>query len=424
MRGLPRQLASLKPARGVIKADYEDFVVDEVPLYAASGKGDHTYFLVEKRGLNTNQAIADIAKALGVPRHAIGFCGLKDARAVTRQWMSVEHTPAERINALRIPRIRILETTRHTNKLRLGHLVGNRFRIRVRETEQHRFPELRAGLERLIRDGAPNYFGPQRFGGRGDTWETGRAVIRNKLEHALDFVLGKPSEHDHGPVLKAREFYERGEFSEALRRWPGMFRDERRALRALTRNRGNKRKAFHAIDPRLRRLYLSAYQSHLFNQVVAARMQHGLGKLVEGDLAWRHDSGAVFHVEDLAAEQPRADAFEISPSGPLFGYRMTEPSGEAAELEAELLERESLDPEQFRSKDARMNGERRPLRFRVADAEIKLGADARGAYFQLGFLLPRGCYATCLLRELFTEESTLIRESAGPHEPTAQDVAR
>ena len=96
MNDLPRLLSTLSPTPGVIKGDYEDFVVEEIPLYTASGEGTHTYFQIEKRGLSTLQAAADIAAALNVGRREIGFAGMKDARAVARQWLSVEHVEALR----------------------------------------------------------------------------------------------------------------------------------------------------------------------------------------------------------------------------------------------------------------------------------------------------------------------------------------
>ncbi len=401
MTKLPRLLQDFTPAQGLIKSDYEDFVVEELPLYPADGSGTHTYFLVEKHGLSTMQAAADIARALNVRRRDIGYAGLKDARAVTRQWMSLEHADSEQVAALQIPRLRILEVTRHTNKLHLGHLKANRFTIRVRQTEPDRLPELKDALAELIRRGVPNYFGEQRFGGRGDAWGVGLAMLRGQPDQALDLVLGRPSERDHGDIRRARQLYESGQYLEAARRWPGMFRDERRALKALAHSNGRKRRAFAAIDKASRLFYVSAYQSYLFNQVVAARLPSGLDHLYAGDLAYLHASGAVFHVEDATVEQARSDRFEISPSGPLFGYRMTEPGGYPGELEAQVLAAEKLSPKSFRSGPLRVKGARRPLRFHPADAEIRLGAPAQGVYLELAFALPRGCYATSLLRELF-----------------------
>jgi tRNA pseudouridine13 synthase len=396
-------LSDFAPVPGVIKDDYEDFAVEEIPLYPFSGDGTHAYFMVEKRGLSTMQAVSDIARALGVRRFEIGYAGLKDSRAVTRQWMSLEHVEPERIRALEIPRVQILEITRHTNKLRIGHLRGNRFDINVRRTQPGKLPALQDALETLARRGVPNYFGPQRFGGRGDSWQVGRAIVCANLEAAVDLILGQPGEEDHGDIRRARQLYERGEYAKAASLWPRMFRDERNALSALDRSGGKKKRAFLALDRFLRQFYVSAYQSHLFNQVVAQRLNLGLDRLLTGDLAWRHANGAVFEVLDSAIEQPRAEAFEISPSGPLFGYRMSQPAGAAGEAEAALLAGEGFTRESFHSRELRVKGGRRPLRFPIGEATIRLGADARGEYLALTFSLPRGCYATSLLRELFAE---------------------
>ncbi|HMQ15736.1 MAG TPA: tRNA pseudouridine(13) synthase TruD [Phycisphaerae bacterium] len=406
---LPRLLADRAPADGLIKADYDDFRVEERPLYEASGEGTHTYVLIEKRGLSTMQAVSDLARALNVRRRDIGYAGLKDARAVTRQWLSIEHTPPERLADVQIPRLTILHVTRHRNKLRLGHLLGNRFQIRVRHTDVSRLAEFQDGLATLARIGVPNYFGRQRFGGRGDVWQVGRAIVGGRLDHALDILLGRPLPSDRANVRRARELYEKGDYGAAAQAWPHLFRDERRALKALVQTRGSKKRGFLAIDPHLRRFYISAYQSHLFNAVAARRLPVGLGRLQSGDLAWLHASGAVFKVSDAAAEQPRADAFEISPTGPLFGYRMTTPEGEPGDLEAELLREEGLDPSALRSEHLRIKGQRRPLRFQPRDASLRLGADERGPYLEFCFDLPSGCYATSLLREFFDADAEPAR---------------
>lgn len=411
----PRLLTDFRPAPGLIKQDYEDFVVEELPLYEAAGSGTHTYFLLEKRGLSTMQAVADIARALDVRRRDIGYAGLKDARAVTRQWMSIEHVDAQRLEALDLPRMKVLSVTSHTNKLRLGHLVGNSFTIKVRQTQPERLAEFQDALNTLSRKGVPNYFGRQRFGGRGDAWEIGRAVLRNEIEDALDLVLGRVGPRDHGAVRKARQLYDQGSYADAARAWPRLFADERRAVKALQRNPGKKKRAFYAIDQSLRKFYVSAYQSYLFNRILAQRLPSDFSRLLLGDLAWIHPHGAVFEVENPELEQPRADAFEISPTGPLFGYRMTRPSELPGELETQLLASEGLTYDALRQPNLRIKGARRPLRFQPTQCSISLGADAGSAYLDLRFTLPRGCYATTLLRELFVNpaEGTRGAETAG-----------
>ncbi len=412
---LPRQLAGFARPSGVIKGDYEDFVVDEVPLYNPQGSGTHTYFLMQKAGLSTAQAVNDIAIALNVRRRDIGFAGLKDARAVTRQWLSIEHVDPERVRSLVIPRIDILEVSQHRNKLRIGHLAGNRFQIRVRQTAVERIAELQDQLAELARLGVPNSFGEQRFGTRGDTWKIGRAIIKRRPDEAVDLTLGRPAATDHGSVRRARELYESGHYGEAIRHWPSMFREQRQALRALVRSHGKKQRALHAIDKRTRQFYVSAYQSYLFNRVVAERIAGGLGRLMDGDLAWIHHNGAVFRVHAANDEQARADAWEISPSGPLFGPRMTQAEGAVGELEARILAGEGLASDAFGAVKLNVKGGRRPLRFRLSDAKIGLGADHAGAYLELCFTLPRGCYATNVLWELFDVRA------GGPTKPEREE---
>lgn len=401
MEPLPRLLANFTRPLAIIKADYADFVVDEIPLYPADGTGTHTYFLLEKAGLSTHQAIHDLAQRLGVRRHDIGYAGLKDSRAITRQWMSVEHIPPERVAEIEMPRLHVLEVTRHGNKIRMGHLKGNRFTIRVRGEADARLAELQDALGTLARRGVPNYFGEQRFGYRGDSWRIGRAILLGVREEATDLMLGRATDADHGDVRKARKFYDKGDYEQALKHWPRIFQTERRMLGAILRSGGKKQRALYAADKSAKTFMVSAYQSHLFNRVVAERLPAGLDRLQPGDLAWLHASGAVFRVEDAAREQPRAEAFEISPTGPLFGYRCTEPGGEPQQLEQKIMESEGLRRDTFRAGPQREKGGRRPLRFPIHSENIQLGADERGSYVALQFILPRGCYATTVLRELF-----------------------
>jgi tRNA pseudouridine13 synthase len=129
-------------------------------------------------GLTTRHAVAKIARALGIPPSAIGVAGQKDARGITRQFLSVERVEPSRLQALDLPRIHILAVSRHRTKLRPGFLRGNYFTVRLREVPRARVGEVRNILNLLVRRGVPNYFGAQRFGMRGDTWEVGRFCSR------------------------------------------------------------------------------------------------------------------------------------------------------------------------------------------------------------------------------------------------------
>ncbi|MFQ5412528.1 MAG: tRNA pseudouridine(13) synthase TruD, partial [Phycisphaerae bacterium] len=204
MHRLPCLTGTIPPVHAAIKRRYEDFHVEEIPAYDPCGEGDHCLFTIEKRGLATMRAVQDIARGLGVPAKAIGLAGLKDARAVAVQQLSVEHIDPKRIEALNIPRIRVLSVGRHRNKLKIGHLKGNRFRIRMREVESGRMEDIRRICAVLLERGVPNYFGPQRFGSRGDTGQLGKGVLNNDAVTVVDGMLGQAGAYDTGDVLKAR----------------------------------------------------------------------------------------------------------------------------------------------------------------------------------------------------------------------------
>ena len=380
---------------GRIKVLPEDFVVEEIPLYEPGGQGQHVYALLEKRGLSTYQAIGAVARGLDVQTRDIGYAGLKDARAVTRQMISIDSVEPERVEALDLsPEINILWVRRHRNKLKLGHLAGNRFPIRVRDVTQEALPIAETVLAELGRRGVPNYFGAQRFGMRENTHLLGQALLRGDADAFAHEYLGHPRPGDPSHVRAAREAFDAGDYRAALAGWPSSLRDERRALAAMARHGGDARRAPRALDKKLRRLFLSAYQSHLFNRLLAGRIQ-ALDRLEAGDVAYIHASGAAFIVQDPLVEQPRADRLEISPSGPLFGPKTLLAEGVPGRRERELLAESGLSLDEFRLPGVKFKGARRP--FRLPLSEVQAGWDDG---LLLSFRLPPGGYATEVLREV------------------------
>jgi tRNA pseudouridine13 synthase len=407
---LPYLTADVPGIGGAIKQRAEDFVVTELPAYEPSGEGTHTFFWIEKTGIDTRTAISRLGQALGRPHRDFGYAGMKDRQAVARQMLSIEHVEPERVAKLEIPNIKILSVSRHGNKIRLGHLRGNRFEIRIRGEAFDRLADARAIVEELKRRGLPNYFGPQRFGVRGTGHLLGLALLRGDDQEFLDVLLGRPDEAiDYGPMLRARKLYEEGKFNQARAAWPGHHRDERAALGALAHNQPA-RKARYAVDKYIRKFFVSALQSYLFNQVLIRRLAT-IDKLQAGDLAFIHGHGAVFAVADPAVEQPRADRLEISPSGPLYGYRMTWPTGEPERIEREVVQQAGIDVEWFGRGEHHVRGERRPLRIPLPDATVDAGGDEFGSFIQLAFSLPAGAYATIVLRELMKSDRA---ETEGP----------
>ncbi len=330
---------------GQYKVRNEDFEVVEVPAYLPAGEGTHTWLWIEKVGLSTLNAIEELAAATNTNKRDYGFAGMKDAQAVTRQWVSIEHVDPARFQDLATESVRVLEVSQHQNKLKSGHLRGNRFTIVLRgvapdaEALPAVLEDLQANLAWCVQHGVPNYFGEQRFGKRGSNLDQGLSILR-----------------DPKPKRRAYKF-----------------------------------------NPRVLKLLMSSVQSEVFNRVLLARLDT-FDQILEGDLAWIHDKGASFTVDDVAAEQQRCDAFEISPTGPLPGPKMLRAHGVPGELEDRILTELELTADAFSFLRSHPGG-RRPLRLRVTDASVTT-ADTPEPAARCQFELPSGCYATSVLRLL------------------------
>lgn len=356
---LPFSTPGAGPVSGQLKERPEDFRVEEVPAYEPSGAGEHLFVHFEKTSLDTKEAVRRIAAALDVPARDAGFAGLKDRHAVTSQWASFHRGEASRIEGASIDGVRILDARLHGNKLRTGHLRGNRFVVRLRRAlaEAERAETLaaaRATLDALAQGGVPNYYGEQRFG------------------------------RERSNVARAREWLIAGG----------------RAPR----------------DSFERKLLVSALQSELYNELCAARVREGtLGAVIAGDLCRKEETGGLFVVEDVEAENARAARFEISATGPMFGAKMRWPEGEAKRREEETLARSGLDRDALARFAKWGEGTRRPYRVRLGAPSVE--ADEEGLV--LAFELPAGAYATIVLRELTrdagersgSERSSAVRES-------------
>ena len=402
---------------GVIKQRPEDFFVQEVPLYDPAGEGEHVYAEVQKVGLTTFEAIHRLSNHLNVSSRDIGYAGMKDAHAITRQVFSLVGTTPEAVMAADIPGLTVGWAARHGNKLRLGHLAGNRFAIKVREVDATDVVKLQPVLDLIQRRGMPNFFGEQRFGRRNNNDLLGAAMIRGDNEAVLHVLLGAPDRAmDDGRTLEARRAFDRRDNAEAMRLWPRNGGMERRVLARLMKTH-RPSAAIHAIDEKVRRIWIAAVQSRLFNDVLAKRI-NSIDQLMDGDLAYKHDNGACFAVESAAMEQPRCEAFEISPTGPLVGYRMTMPGGEPLAVEQAAMAAVDLTPAAFRqSGKLRVKGARRPLRVRPTNVELAGGVDAFGPHVTVAFTLAAGTFATVLMRELMKAD-----EEPEPQDAPAEEV--
>lgn len=396
---LPYLTVDVPGMGGELKQHLEDFVVDEVPLYEASGEGSHTYIHVKKWGIPTLMAVKKLSRALGINARDVGVPGMKDAQGVTTQWLSVEHCDPSRVWAFKDNQMEILEVSRHKNKLRTGHLRGNRFQIRVRGAAPGALKTAGSILGVLERRGVPNYFGVQRFGNRGDTGDLGLMLLSGDMPGFLSLFLGQATSQDTEAMRGARDAFDAGHLERALGLWPHHCESERRILSVLIKG-GDDTRVLRAIDRRLSKLYVSAGQSQLFNEILARRV-HEIDHVREGDLAQKMDSGGIFLVDEPLVEDSRAQSFEISPTGPLIGERCRMAEGVPGDIERDVLTRNGFPADGF-TPDRLLEapGARRSLRFRIQEVDVGEGADEHGDYLQLAFFAPSGAYATVVMREL------------------------
>src|SRR5262249_10086043 len=291
-----------------------------------------------KRLLSTPDLIRRISSTVGLKVQGIGTAGLKDAKAVTTQLVSLHRIPEERVSRLKLDQqiLHIEVLGRHRNRLRPGHHAGNRFRLVIRDVNAGAREIIPMVLEELSRRGIPNYFGPQRQGKTGDNFQVGAGLLTDT------------SQREH--------------MSRAKRMW-----------------------------------YLNTFQSHLFNEILARRIDR-IDRMLVGDWAMKMDNGACFPVLDVTQEQPRADRFEISPTGILFGSRVSWATGEPGEMEKAVGIEQGWTPERLveAAKACGFRGERRSLRVPLVGSEWTLD----GQVLTLAFSLPPGAYATSVLREL------------------------
>ncbi|MEO0966353.1 MAG: tRNA pseudouridine(13) synthase TruD [Planctomycetota bacterium] len=414
----PLLAADLPGVGGVIKQRPEDFLVEELPLYEPSGEGEHLMMCVEKRGRTTQDAIKRVASAFRVGRRDIGYAGLKDKHAVTRQHLTV-HMPGrtedgddvgaclERLDGR--DDLKVLWATPHGNKLKRGHHGGNRFIIAVREVDLSAVVRARPILDRLAETGVPNGYGPQRFGFRRNGHLLGRMLLAGDAAAFIEETLARPGDGEVPTLIEARECFRAGDLTGAIDRWPKSLSYDRQLLDALRKGKPPA-EAVDAISKDHRHLLISALQSAIFNRVLAERMAAStLDQLRPGDLAWLHDRGAVFAVDAPTADTEnagggRVGTLSVSPSGPMWGPGMTRAAGEVDAAEQAASRALGVGPDDWAThaklRALNVEGARRPLRIPLNDAEVSAGANEHGPYLRLGFTLPKGAFATVVCREV------------------------
>jgi len=346
------------PIEALFTKNSNDFVVNEIPLYEFSGEGEHLILHVRKKDLTTWQMIQRLSEVCGAKTRDFGYAGLKDKDGMTTQYVSVHKNFEDKLENFTDDKIKILSKTYHNNKLRVGHLKGNRFFIRLKRVNKVDGQKLGNALKTLKKEGFPNFFGYQRFGREGDNYILGREILEGK-------------------------------------------RKER------------KRK--------MKMFFISAYQSYLFNNWLSKRLEIGhilnsfdddqasaaLGfpkelvkflkkqprffKVFEGDIAHHYPNGKPFVVENLDEEVERFNKEDITITGWLPGHRSMQSEGFVQEMDKKIYE----EAEPFLKQ---MDGTRRFGWAFLKDVEYKYIDEEN--WFEMHFSLPKGSYATVVLEEL------------------------
>lgn len=337
----------------VFKQNKDDFVVTELPLYDFSGEGEHLILKIRKKDLATWDAIEILAKFLNCSSRDFGYAGLKDKNAMTVQSISIHRKYEEALKSFNHDNLKILETTYHNNKIKIGHLKGNKFFIRLKRVGSIEKRKIEEALGQIVHNGIPNYFGYQRFGIEGDNYKKGKDIIDGKLK------------------------------------------EKRRNLKQM---------------------YINAYQSYLFNSWLSKRIeisklvaafepkeiyqklnlpldvvkqmkkQKHPFKLITGDLLSHYPFGKIFTIENLEEESQKFNERDRVPTGLLSGKKVKNSVDLAYEIEKEFEAHTGED------------GARRFAWIFPEDISSNYKEDKN--WMELQFYLPKGCYATEVIAEI------------------------
>lgn len=403
---------------GTIRNQYEDFYVEEIPDLIPTGEGPNVWIWIEKIGRTTLDVILDIARDLHIDRKRMGFAGMKDKKARTRQWICISNMDSEeqfeQVKALsgQIYKTDFLKVIRGRKKLRMGQLKGNKFRILIRDIDDvEKSAEIASDiLKQLEVTGVPNYFGWQRFGKpRTNTHLVGEALVENDLKKAVGRYIGNPTEEEHEENQKARKAYDDGDLEKSLELMGKGMRYEKMMIRELIKDskKGeltdkSYKNALHALPKPLQRMFVHAYQSFLFNAAVSKRVEMGINKYIEGDIIINNEERIV---RDKTPEeyQELIDTFQVNPTSPLYGTKVPFAGGTVGEMEKSILDNYGLSKEDFEvPKMPRLgsHGLRRSMRFQVWDTS----AIATDEGVLTEFSINKGSYATAVLREVMKKD--------------------
>ncbi|SFV64121.1 tRNA pseudouridine 13 synthase [hydrothermal vent metagenome] len=334
----------------VFNSSARDFTVEEIPLYTFTGEGEHLVLQVRKKDLTTWEMLDILSNHLGIRRRDMGYAGLKDKHAMTIQYISVMAIHEEKLKHFEHEKIKILSTVRHNNKIRVGHLKGNRFKIRLKKVLGVQKDKLDSVLKWIKINGVPNYFGNQRFGTDGNNWMEGKKLIEGTLKMR---------------DRKTREFLMGAYQSYLFNNWL------------------SKRMELNLLLEKFTQAQTEQIMNLPKDSLKGTKEQPNFFKILEGDVMMHYPYGRLFNAEDLTEEAKRFKSKDIAPAGLLPGKKTKLAQGTAGLIEAPF------------TKEIALNGARRYAWIQVT--EITKNYVEEKAHYELSFVLPKGCYATNVL---------------------------
>jgi tRNA pseudouridine13 synthase len=423
---------------GKIKDSIEDFVVEEVlvdgskasvnglvpskVLGSSLQKQRFLLCVMVKRNWDTFIAVKNIAKSLSIDQSRVQFAGIKDAKAVTAQHITIENILIQDATKIDVKDVEVHPIGYVREMVSLFYLLGNNFTITIKFTEKSG-ATIQENINQTVQElgeigGSPNFFGHQRFGTtRPITHLVGKVLVQGDFEEAAMLFLAKPSAHEHPASRRAREeLASTKNFKNALMNFPKHLRFERLMLNHLAENPCDFVGAFQRLPLRLQALFVQAHQSYLFNRFLSERVKHDLplNVAVEGDyvVGVERSGLPLTSVAKLATAQNIVEVNDQIKAGrlrvalPIFGVKQKLSQGSMGQIENEVLAQEGVEANNLRANILSRTGGKGGLRTVVTPIRdfklqsVSANTEGKGNQAKVSFMLLRGSYATIVLREI------------------------
>ncbi len=402
----------------MLRQQIDDFIVEELTNRVETTNGNYIIVELTKRNWDTHHLAHELSRTLRVSQNRFGWAGTKDKRALTRQKISIWDVSENDVERIRLKDVELKVIGRSNKKISLGDLWGNRFKITVRDIHL----SIEESLSRVkditgeLQKGAPNFFGVQRFGEyRPVTHVVGEAIMRGDFREAALTYIARAFPDEPEEIKKARQrVWDTNDFKEGLKMYPLNLRFEKAMMNHLVAHPADYAGAFRVLSPNLQKMFLHAYQSYIFNIILSRRIASGLSinDAYDGDIVcFKNEMGMpdISRLQKVTKDNldginnliNRGRAFVTAP---LVGYDTDFAEGRPGEIERDVVRELNIDTEGFKvpaMPELSSKGLRREIllpfnpRFDIMEDDINAGKTK----LILEFTLPKGGYATTILRE-------------------------